>query len=235
MKPMKALLFACLAALLILSAGCAGDPNLVRADKPVMPPPEPARSLKPSKATFGSMFTDRTPDMYQDLRARNVGDIIVVEIVENSKAKKKNDTKAERTNEFDASIPYLMGYAGSLRREANSTNTDPLVGASFKSKHDAKSELKKEDSMTSSVGCTVIEKMPNGNLVVRGSRELQVNGETQYIILQGIVRPTDVTVSNTVYSTQLADAKIYYTGRGVLSDKQKPGWLARLLDNIWPF
>jgi flagellar L-ring protein precursor FlgH len=211
MKPMKALLFACLAALLILSAGCAGDPNLVRADKPVMPPPEPARSLKPSKATFGSMFTDRTPDMYQDLRARNVGDIIVVEIVENSKAKKKNDTKAERTNEFDASIPYLMGYAGSLRREANSTNTDPLVGASFKSKHDAKSELKKEDSMTSSVGCTVIEKMPNGNLVVRGSRELQVNGETQYIILQGIVRPTDVTVSNTVYSTQLADAKIYYT------------------------
>ena len=232
---MKALLFACLAALLILSAGCAGDPSLVRADKPVLPPPPPASDLKPPKPAYGSMFTERTPDMYQDLRARNVGDIIVVEIVENSKAKKKNDTKAERTNEFDAAVPYMLGYAGSLRREANTTNTDPLIGATFTSKHDAKAELKKEDSMTSSVGCTVIEKMPNGNLVVRGSRELQVNGETQYIILQGIVRPSDVTASNTVYSTQLADAKIYYTGRGVLSDKQKPGWLARLLDNIWPF
>lgn len=232
---MKALIFACLAALIILTAGCAGDPHLVQADKPVMPPPEPAKDYRPPRPAFGSMFTDRNADMYQDLRARNVGDIVVVEIVENSKAKKKNDTKAERTNEFDASIPYLMGYAGSLRREANSANTDPLVGASFKSKHDAKAELKKEDSMTSSIGCTVMEKLPNGNLVVRGSRELQVNGETQYIILQGIVRPTDVTVSNTVYSTQLADAKIYYTGRGVLTDKQKPGWLARLLDNIWPF
>jgi flagellar L-ring protein precursor FlgH len=232
---MKALVFAFLAGLLILSGGCAGDPTLIQADKPVMPPPDPAVNLKPAKPAFGSMFTDRTQDFYQDLRARNVGDIIVVEIVENSKAKKKNDTKAERTNEFSAKVPYLMGYAGSLRRESGSANTDPLIGADFTSKHDAKSELKKEDSMTSSIGCTVVEKMGNGNLVVRGSRELQVNGETQYIILQGIVRPSDVTTNNTVYSTQLADAKIYYTGRGVLSDKQKPGWLARLLDNIWPF
>ncbi|MFH2126726.1 MAG: flagellar basal body L-ring protein FlgH [Pseudomonadota bacterium] len=232
---MKPLAYAILAAMLILTAGCAGDPALIQADKPVMPPPDPARNLQLAKPSYGSMYTDRTQDFYQDLRARNVGDIIVVEIVENSKAKKKNDTKAERTNEVEATIPYLMGYAGGLRREADSKNTDPLIGAGFKSKHDAKSELKKEDSMTSSIGCTVIEKMINGNLVVRGSRELQVNGETQYIVLQGIVRPTDVTATNTVYSTQLADARIYYTGRGVLSDKQKPGWLARLLDNIWPF
>jgi flagellar L-ring protein precursor FlgH len=232
---MKALAYFLISALLLLAAGCAGDPSLISADKPVMPPPPSAENLRPPRPTFGSTFTDRTPDYFQDLRARNVGDIIVVEIVENSKAKKKNDTKAERTNEYDASVPYFLGYSGSLRREAGSTNADPLIAASLKSKHDAKSELKKEDSMTSSVGCTVIEKMPNGNLVLRGSRELQVNGETQYIILQGVVRPTDVTASNTVYSTQLADARIYYTGRGVLSDKQKPGWLARLLDNIWPF
>jgi len=232
---MKAMAWLTITALLLLAAGCAGDPTLVQADKPVMPPPEPVRDLRPSQATPGSLFTTQAPDFYQDLRARNVGDIIVVDIVENSKAKKKNDTKAERTNEFSAGIPYLMGYSGSLRREAGSTNTDPLVAADFTSKHDAKAELKKEDSMTSSIGCTVVEKLPNGNLVIRGSRELQVNGETQYIILQGVVRPSDVTTSNTVYSTQLADAKIYYTGRGVLSDKQKPGWLARLLDNIWPF
>ncbi len=232
---MKALAFILLSALLILAAGCAGDPTLVQADKPVLPPPPSAENLRPPRPAYGSMFTDRSPDFYQDLRARNVGDIIVVDIVENSKAKKKNDTKAEKKNEFEASIPYFLGYASSMRREAGSKNTDPLIGAGYKSKLDSKSELKKEDSMTSSIGCTVIEKMPNGNLVVRGSRELQVNGETQYIILQGVVRQSDVTTTNTVYSTQLANAKIYYTGRGVLSDKQKPGWLARLLDNIWPF
>lgn len=232
---MKALAYIFISTLLLLAAGCAGDPTLITANKPVMPPPPSAENLRPPRPAYGSTFTDRTPDYYQDLRARNVGDIIVVEIVENSKAKKKNDTKAERTNEYDASIPYFLGYAGGLRREAGSTNSDPLIGASVTSSHDAKAELQKEDTMTSSIGCTVTEKLPNGNLVVRGSRELQVNGETQYIILQGVVRPTDVTTANTVYSTQLADAKIYYTGRGVLSDKQKPGWLARLLDNIWPF
>jgi flagellar L-ring protein precursor FlgH len=232
---MKALAFSLISVLMILAAGCANDPTLVSADKPVMPPPPSAENLRPPRPAYGSMFTDRSPDYFQDLRARNVGDIIVVEIVENSKAKKKNDTKAEKKNEFDATISSLLGYAGGLRREAGTTNSDPLIGATYKSKLDAKSELKKEDSMTSSIGCTVIEKMPNGNLVVRGSRELQVNGETQYIILQGVVRPTDVTSTNTVYSTQIANAKIYYTGRGVLSDKQKPGWLARLLDNIWPF
>jgi len=109
------------------------------------------------------------------------------------------------------------------------------VQADFKSKHDAKAELTKEDTMTTSIGCTVIEVMQNGNLILRGSRELQVNGETQYITLQGVVRPIDVTSQNTVLSTQLADAKIYYTGRGVLTDKQTPGWLARLFDHIWPF
>ena len=232
---MKALAYSLITALLILAGGCANDPALIQADKPVMPPPPTAENLRPPRPVYGSMFTDRSPDFYQDLRARNVGDIIVVEIVENSKAKKKNDTKAERTNEYEASVPHFLGYSGGLRREAGSTSSDPLIGANLTSSHDAKSELKKEDSMTSSIGCTVIEKMPNGNLVVRGSRELQVNGETQYIILQGVVRPTDVTSTNTVYSTQLADARIYYTGRGVLSDKQKPGWLARLLDNIWPF
>lgn len=232
---MKALAYGILAAALALAAGCAGDPTLIRANAPVPPPPKPARDLRPPRPAFGSLYTDRTPDFYQDLRARNVGDIVVVEIVENSKAKKKNDTKAERTNEFSAKIPYFLGYASGFRREAGSKSTDPLVGADFKSKHDAKAELKKEDSMTSSIGCTVIEKLPNGNLVVRGSRELQVNGETQYIILEGVVRPSDISAANTVYSTQLADAKIYYTGRGVLTDKQKPGWLARLLDHIWPF
>jgi flagellar L-ring protein precursor FlgH len=89
--------------------------------------------------------------------------------------------------------------------------------------------------MTASIGCTVVEVLPNGNLVIRGSREIEVNGETQYIVLEGVVRPVDVASDNTVKSTQIADAKIYYTGRGVLTDKQKPGWLARLLDHIWPF
>ena len=222
---------------LVLAAGCA-IPEPFQAKQPVMPPPAPAVSLKNPALTTGSLFVEASTDLYTDLRAYRVGDIVVVEVTENSKAKKKNDTKAERTNEYQAGIPYLLGYEDRLRLGSGSdpskTNS-PLVQADFKSKHDAKAELTKEDTMTTSIGCTVIEVMQNGNLILRGSRELQVNGETQYITLQGVVRPIDVTSQNTVLSTQLADAKIYYTGRGVLTDKQTPGWLARLFDHIWPF
>jgi flagellar L-ring protein precursor FlgH len=223
------------AALVALAAGCASDPRLRKADAPLSPPPAPEKTIRRPQPAYGSLYTERTGDYFTDLRAKHVGDLVVVEIVENSQAKKKNDTKAEKTNEYSAAVPYFLGQAGAVRREAGAKTSDPLIAAELTSKLDAKAELTKEDTMTSSIGCTVIERLPSGNLVVRGSRELQVNGETQYIILQGTVRPADITAANTVYSTQLADAKIYYTGRGVLTDKQKPGWLARLLDHVWPF
>ncbi len=230
---MKRLCTLILLAGLALGLGCAGGqpPQISKAS---IPPP---MRVQPRQAppTYGSLFRSARADLFSDLRAHQVGDIIVVEIVENHKARKKNDTKAERKNEFKASIPYLFGHAGGIRREAGSKNTDPLVEADFKSKLDSKAELKREDSVTASIGCTVIEVLPSGNMVIRGSREVEVAGETEYIVLQGVVRPSDVTTNNTVLSTQLADARIHYTGRGVLTDKQKPGWLARLLDHIWPF
>lgn len=225
MHPRKMII---LAVALGLLAGCANTPGAFDPKAQIPMPPEPKANLKRPVPSTGSIFADSRADYYADLRARQVGDIIVVEITENSKAKKKNDTKAERTNQFSAGIPSLYG-------NGVSTNPAAVMQADFTSKHDAKAELTKEDTMTSSIGCTVMEVLASGNLIVRGSREVQVNGETQYIVLQGTVRPSDVTATNTVQSTQLADAKIHYTGRGVLSDKQQPGWLARLLDNVWPF
>lgn len=234
---MKAYKLLLLSVLLAWAIGCAG-PAPFEAKKPVMPPASTPVSLTHPTPTTGSLFQEARSDYFTDLRACRAGDILMVEVVENSKAKKKNDTKAERTNEYKAEIPYLLGYEDRLRLGSGSDPTktnSPLIQADFTSKHDAKAELKKEDTMTTSIGCTVIEVLPNGNMIIRGSRELQVNGETQYIVLQGTVRPSDITSSNTVLSTQLADSKIYYTGRGVLTDKQKPGWLARLLDHVWPF
>jgi flagellar L-ring protein precursor FlgH len=209
-------------------SGCANTPGSFDPKAQIPIPPESTADLRRPRPKTGSLFTEARADMYADLRARQVGDIIVVEVTENSKAKKKNDTKAERTTNFSAGIPSLFG-------NQVSTNPTAVVQADFANKTDAKAELTKEDTMTSSIGCTVVEVLNSGNLVVRGNREVQVNGETQYIVLQGTVRPSDVTATNTVQSNQLADAKIHYTGRGVLSDKQQPGWLGRLLDNVWPF
>lgn len=223
-------------AALALAAGCATSPGAFDPKAQITPAPDPYENMRRQQKVTGSLFLDAGTDMYNDLRARRVGDLITVQIVENSKAKKKDDSKAERKNTYVAGIPNLMGYEAQFPfQRGDNKNPSNLVSANFQSKHDATAELTKEDTMTSAIGCTVMEVLPNGNLLVKGSRELRVNGETQYIVLSATVRPADVTTKNTVTSDQLADAKIHYTGRGVLSDKQQPGWLARLLDHVWPF
>jgi flagellar L-ring protein precursor FlgH len=77
--------------------------------------------------------------------------------------------------------------------------------------------------------------LPNGNLIIMGSREVMVNREKQEITLSGIVRPRDVSAENVVLSTYISDAKIAYSGSGIINDRQRPGWLARAIDVVWPF
>ena len=77
--------------------------------------------------------------------------------------------------------------------------------------------------------------LSNGNLIIQGNREVRVNHENQIITLTGMVRPRDISADNVIMSTYIADARISYSGSGIVNDKQRPGWLVRLLDNIWPF
>ena len=85
------------------------------------------------------------------------------------------------------------------------------------------------------VPAMVMKVLPNGYLVVSGTREIMVNNETQYITLSGIIRPDDIGSANEISSTFMADARIVYSGTGPLADKQKPGWLGRVIDHVWPF
>jgi flagellar L-ring protein precursor FlgH len=221
---------------LFLLSGCASinNPYAFDRNQQISPPPVPASDMRQPVNQPGSLFGSNQPGYFSDIRAHHVGDIIVVEIVENSKAEKTNDSKAERTTSLRAGMPVLLGYEDRLIPNYTA-NAQVAVGADFSSNFDAKAELSKEDTMTAAIGCTVMEVFSNGNLMIRGQREIQVNGETQFIYLPGTIRSSDVDTNNTVTSTKLADARIEYSGRGVLSDKQQPGWLTRLLDTIWPF
>ena len=93
----------------------------------------------------------------------------------------------------------------------------------------------RDESMTAAITARVIEVRPNGNLLIKGTREVKVNNETQFIILSGLIRPVDISPDNTVLSSYIGNAKIEYIGTGSLSDKQRPGWLARAVDFVWPF
>jgi flagellar L-ring protein precursor FlgH len=89
--------------------------------------------------------------------------------------------------------------------------------------------------MTAFITARVIEVLPNRNLVIRGTRQVRVNNETQVIAVQGIIRPEDISSNNIVLSTFIAEAVIELGGQGAVSDKQRPGWMARALDWAWPF
>jgi flagellar L-ring protein precursor FlgH len=77
--------------------------------------------------------------------------------------------------------------------------------------------------------------LENGNFIIEGRRQLTINAEDQYLIIRGMIRPDDITSDNTILSQYIADAKIVYTGRGVVDDKMRPGWLTRIVDWVWPF
>ncbi len=184
----------------------------------------------------GTIYSeDRPLDIYQDRRARGVGDIVMVKIVETSSGTKKAETKTERTSSVTGDLTYLFGIEKSLEDKNSNFSAANALKGGLTNDFDGKGETTRDSKVTATISARVVDRSLDGNLVIRGFREIRVNSETQYIILSGIIRPQDIGTDNSVLSSSIADARIEYTGNGVLTDKQQPGWLARALDVVWPF
>ncbi len=170
---------------------------------------------------------------FGDHRAGGMGDIITVKIVEVTAASEKATTDTGKTSAQDYGITNFFGWPGA--HPPQNTNPAHLITANATNKFDGTGETTRTGSVTATISAKVVEVFPNGNLAVEGKREIYVNNEKKEILLQGIVRPRDIASDNSVLSTQVADAKIMMTGIGVVGDKQRPGWLSRVLDGVWPF
>jgi len=177
--------------------------------------------------------------LFHDMKARKVGDTVTVRIVEDPEATLNANTKTSRSSSVDAAKLKFLGYMKALAennsRLAQDPGTDNLISASLSTAFDGKGSSDRDGHVKAYITAVVEKVLFNGNLYVSGQREVRVNNETQYITLSGIVRPKDISSSNEVSSTYVADARITYSGRGPLADKQKPGWLGRVLDYVWPF
>jgi len=215
-----------LAAALLL-AGCASAPA---------PPPAVTETAAPvaftppvEPRTKGSLWSpNRRLRLYEDLRARQVGDIVTVSVVENSDAKNEAETSSDRDSSLDAKVTSLMGYQVP-------TNSQNFVGATLANKFKGKGSTDRKSEMSTSIACRVVQVMPSGNLHIKGSRLTLVNAEKLFITLEGVIRPSDISPDNVVLSTHVAEARITYTGSGPVSDQQRPGWFTRLMNAIWPF
>lgn len=203
---------------------------------PTMPALAPVQEYTEPEDRYanpGSIFSASSSSLlFEDTRARRVGDIILIKIVENTKAKSKADTTAERKGSNDIGVSAAFGRSHIM---GGIIGQNPIVGTTTNSKHEATGETKRENTVSTTIGGRVISVLPNGILEVAGMREIKVNAETEYMVVRGLVRSSDVLSDNSVLSTQLANSSIEYYGEGVLADKQSPGWLTRLIDMIWPF
>ena len=215
-----------------LLAGCLTGPALGPLSKTDMPP-VPAQLPQPREE--GSLWSfGSSQSLYADVKARNLGDVVTISIVESARASKNATTKTGRESGLEASYSGVFdsissGWSINGQKVGTSHKID------FTNNFDGKGETSRSSYMTAFITARVIEVLPNRNLVIRGTRQVRVNNETQVIAVQGIIRPEDISSNNIVLSTFIAEAVIELGGQGAVSDKQRPGWMARALDWAWPF
>lgn len=165
-----------------------------------------------------------------DRRASRVNDLVTVRVLENIVSSATADSQLDKNSSASASVPSLFGVETRLPSMIDPTN---LASMSADSAFKGSGTTTRTSQLTATMTTRVAEVLPNGDLVLEGVRELDLNGERQLVVLTGIVRAQDVRRNNQVLSTQVAQLRIQYYGRGLMKDNLKPGWLVRVMNKIF--
>ena len=189
--------------------------------------------LTASSLQAGSIWAKKDKnmkDMYSDDVARHIGDVLTIRIVEDSKIdnkakrdlKKETDRSATFNGELgiDHILPSIPGFT---------------MSAESSSELKGKADYKDERSFVDRITVMVQDILPNGNLIIMGTRDRNISGDIQIIEVSGIVRPSDITFDNTVKSEQVANFRVVTRNKGVAEPYTRPGWLGKIFDFLWPF
>ena len=226
-----------LLAAVLLFSGCATRP----------PPPDSYRPTLPAAYTAtethggGIYQAARDVRLFEDVKARRIGDVITVVLQESTSASKSAKTAADKNQETTVANPTFFGASpqfnlpGLIPLDSNRDNTLEQNLSATRS-FEGEADSSQSNSLSGEITVTISDVLPNGNLVVRGEKWLTLNQGEEFIQISGIVRPQDVSTQNSVLSTQIADARIAYSGKGALAESNEMGWLARFFNHpIWPF
>ena len=197
--------------------------------RPPLPPVEP----ESNGAIYKPGFDLR---LFEDLKARRIGDILIVRLAEETTAEKAATSEVSKSNSSTVTNPTIFGTTPQFDVPkflplSNTTNLN--LGASLESDHSHSGDGSAEQSnlLNGSITVSVVEVLPNGNLIVRGEKRVTLNTGIEYIQLSGIIRQVDILSDNSVLSTQVADATITYTGEGEIAESNRKGWLARFFSS----
>ena len=183
-----------------------------------------------------SLWQPGSTKFFRDSRAWRVGDIITVVVSIQDNASLDNSTQQKRNGKDTLGVPSLFGKQKSLAT-ALSSKGDPadLLSIASNRTQTGSGAISRKEAISTAIAATVTKILPSGNLVIQGHQEVRVNGELREIKVGGIIRPKDITTDNSIKTNQIAEARISYGGRGVVSDVQQPRVGSQVLDIISPF
>lgn len=196
-----------------------------------LPDPEVA-----STRTANSLWQPGSRAFFRDQRASRVGDILRVNVAIADQAKIDNTNNVKRDSGESASAPVFMGAERYLKRlTGNNLASDPLLDVTSSSQTKSTGTVDRRETIKTQVAALVTQVLPNGNLAIDGSQEILINQEIREISVKGVIRPQDINTDNTIESSQIAEARVVYSGRGQLTDAEKPRWGNQLIEAIAPF
>lgn len=214
--------------MLMMTAGCVihqppspGDPHYA---------PVTSVDHQPAPISEGSLYRSEFGlSLFDDRKAHRIGDIITVELNERTVSKKSAGVSVDKES--------TLGVSGELAGQVPTFNGNQ-VNTSFTNSREfsGDADADQSNSLNGSISVTVVGRLPNGNLEIRGEKWITLNRGDEFIRISGIIRPEDVSQENSVPSTKLANARISYSGTGELADSQSMGWASRFFNNpLWPF
>jgi len=184
-----------------------------------------ARADAPTRPSF-----DWMAGLGLDSRARSLNDIVTVRVVESIVGTGSADSALDKKSSGSASVVKYFGLEELFPDDYDPTN---MVDISSDTKFKGGGTTTRSGELSAVMTARVVEVLPNGDLVLEGAREIDINGDRQIVVLTGVVRPTDINKNNVVLSTQIGQLSIRYFGRGLIKDNLKPGWLVRVLNKIF--
>jgi flagellar L-ring protein FlgH len=226
LKPLDRIVIVLLLVAAALLSGCVTTTPPTAVHQPMTVRPELRTATGPVNGSIYNVANARP--LFEDRRARYVGDTITINIAEKTAAAKKSDTKAERSHSSQASVPTITGLPlKSFQGVTLSATSDTAFEGS--------GENTSSNNFTGILTVTVIEVYPNGNLLVSGEKQIGLKEGEEFIRFSGVVNPNNITANNTVQSTQVADARIEYKANGFIDSAQVMGWLGRFFLTFMPF
>lgn len=186
-----------------------------------------------SASSGASIFATSQRGLFEDDRARNVGDIVVIQVDETDAATHDATTKMGKKSDWN------IGVSGSLvemlAKAVPAAGLANLLGTNSGSNFDGTGTVKRGGRMTAMLPVRVRKVLPNRDLYVEGTKVVMVGHEEHHLYISGVVRQVDIRADGSISSGRVADAEIEYTGRGDVTDYQRPGWLTRMLNKVQPF